>query len=43
MKQTIRITIAAAVLSLVSACADTHEHTSTCHLGGKTVVPVKRH
>ena len=41
MKNTIRITLAALVLSLVSACADKQEQPPV-QATGKTVVPVAR-
>jgi hypothetical protein len=41
MQQTIRIAIAALMLSILGACAHHHEPTPTCG-GGKSCVPMRR-
>jgi hypothetical protein len=42
MKNTIRITIAALLLSFVAACSTTSEHPPVCR-DGKTCAPVAKH
>jgi hypothetical protein len=42
MKNTIRITLTALVLSLVSACADKHEQPPVKATDGKTTVTPRR-